>query len=89
MSYPNLTSETIQVLTTFFNFVDSNNDGFVSITEIIAACQVDIDNNETITQSEIDSTAGPWIASLQANQDLNHDALLTVNELLQYNNDFQ
>lgn len=88
MSYPNLTAETIQTLTTFFNFVDTNNDGFVSIAEIIAACQVDVDDNGVITQEEIDSTAGPWIATLHLNQDLNHDDLLSLNELLQYNNDF-
>ena len=38
MSYPNLSEATIEHSTAFFNQVDSNNDGLVSIGEIYQVC---------------------------------------------------
>ncbi len=90
MSYPNLTADDIDVLTRFFNFIDTNNDGFITEQEIIDACAVDVNNDGNISQSEIDSTCRPWLVALKAKQDtITVDCKLSLSELLQYNNDFK
>ena len=90
MSYPNLTSDDIDVLTRFFNYIDANNDGFITEQEIIDACAVDINNDDVLSQEEIDSTCGPWLVALKAKQDtITVDCKLSLPELLKYNNDFK
>ena len=85
MSYPNLTQDAIETLTIFFQWVDTDHDGYISIEEIKNACVVDRDGNGTITQEEIDACAAPWIAALP-DEDMNNDQKLTLEELLSYNN---
>ena len=86
MSYPNLSADHIATLTTFFQAVDTNQDGFVSVLEIQAAEAEDLNSDGVITQSEINTCAAPWLAAENV-QDLNHDQLLSLAELLQFNND--
>ena len=90
MSYPSLTADDIDILTRLFNFIDSNNDGFITEQEIIDACAVDINNDGDLSQEEIDSTCGPWLSALKAKQDvITVDCKLSLAELLKYNNDFK
>ena len=86
-SYPHLTSDEIETLTIFFNWVDQDKDGFVTVFEIKQACAIDLDGNGVITESEKLQCAGPWLASLTSEQDLDNDTRLSLHELLQYNND--
>lgn len=86
MSYPNLTTDEVETLTLFFSWVDTDKDGFVTISEIETACSVDLDGNGIITESEKLQCAGPWISSLTSEQDLDKDSRLTLHELLQFNN---
>jgi Ca2+-binding EF-hand superfamily protein len=87
-TYPNLSEENISVLTEFFNFIDSNKDGFISIQEIQDACMVDVDGDDTITQAEIEACAQPWVNRLNV-QDLNADTKISLDELLEYNNNYK
>ena len=85
-SYPNLSTETVEIITRFFQSVDTDGDGFVTVDEIKSAEAVDVDGSGTITQAEIDSCAAPWLNAKTA-QDYNGDSKLSLQELLKFNND--
>jgi Ca2+-binding EF-hand superfamily protein len=87
MSYPHLTQDTIETLILFFEFVDADKDGFITINEIKSACEVDIDNDGLVSEAERDACASSWLAVL-GEQDLDGDQKLTLHELLMYNNNF-
>ena len=86
MIYPNLTKDDIETLTLFFEFVDSDHDGYVTMDEIKEACAVDIDGDGEITDSEKNASAAPWLGALAASQDTDGDQKLSLAELLQFNN---
>jgi hypothetical protein len=86
MSYPNLSADTIATLTTFFYAIDTNSDGFISIDEIKAAEAEDLNLDGTISAEEIAACAAPWLNQENV-QDLNNDQLISLAELLQFNND--
>lgn len=85
--YPNLTSDDIETITAFFNFVDTNNDGFVSIDEIQTAMAVDLNGDGTITVDEKVAAGQKWTSTYFIAEDFNSDNLLTLQELLKFNND--
>ena len=85
--YPKLTHEDVLNLTEFFNYVDDNHDGFITIEEIKKACAVDIDGDGTITETEMLKCAQVWLDSYMKLQDINFDSKLTLDEILKYNND--
>ena len=85
-SYPNLSTEAVEIITRFFQSVDTDGDGFVTVDEIKSAEAVDVDGNGTITQAEIDACAAPWL-SAETLQDYNGDSKLSLQELLKFNND--
>lgn len=68
----------------FFDYVDTNKDGFITVDEIRAACAVDVNADGTITESEIVTGAAPWLEKF-ASQDYNGDQKISLQELLQYN----
>lgn len=74
-------------ITEFFNYVDADKDGFITIDEIKDACKVDINGDGTITDDEKLQTARVWIVEKLPIQDLNGDQKLTLDELVAYNND--
>jgi Ca2+-binding EF-hand superfamily protein len=77
----------IDSITAFFNYVDSDNDGFVTVSEIQNAMAVDYDNSGTITDDEKVRAGAQWIANGPfAAQDLNGDNKISLQELLAYNN---
>jgi Ca2+-binding EF-hand superfamily protein len=86
MSYPNLSQETINNLTEFFQFVDKDNDGYITVAEIREACAVDINNDGVISEDEKDRTSRVWIQTYFGSQDLNSDMKVSLHELLTYNN---
>jgi hypothetical protein len=85
-TYPNLTEDDVAVITAFFNYVDTNNDGYISISEINDAMTVDLNEDGTISDSEKITCGQGWIASNLSTEDMNGDDLITLAELLQYNN---
>lgn len=66
-------------ITDFFNQVDTDKDGFISVQEIIIAMTV-IVNNITYDNSQ------EWLANYFSAEDFNQDNLISLNELLLYNN---
>ena len=74
----------ISVLTEFFQFVDANKDGFISVDEIKEACKVDIDGDSVITEDEMYRCAKDWIENVFPLQDLDGDKLVSLEELLAY-----
>ena len=86
MIYPNLTQDDIETMTLFFEFVDSDHDGYVTMDEIREACAVDIDGDGTITDAEKNASAAPWLGALATSQDMDGDQKLSLAELLQFNN---
>lgn len=80
-----MTSDTIDTLTAFFNFVDTDHDGFITVKEIKAACAVDTDGDGIITEAEMIASAAPWINTYLAQQDLDQDEKITLAELIAFN----
>ena len=87
MSYPRLTQDDINTITLFFTYLDSDKDGFVTVTEIQEACGVDYNNDGVIDESEKLKAALPWMTDFFNQQDLDGDMRLTLEELLTFNND--
>lgn len=87
MSYPKLTNDEILTMTEFFRFVDSDNDGFITIQEIKMACSVDINQDGVISEEEITQCARGWVNDYLSQQDRDNDGKVTLHELLQFNND--
>ncbi len=84
MSYPHLTADDQATLTAFFQAVDTDSDGKISVAEIKSACRVDTDGDGSITAAEIDTSALPWLNDFAA-QDFDDDAKISLSELLTYN----
>lgn len=59
-SYPNLSQDEMETMTLFFQYLDTDHDGLVSIDEIREACGVDIDGDGVITEVEKTASAAPW-----------------------------
>jgi Ca2+-binding EF-hand superfamily protein len=87
MSYPNLTWDDITALTAFFEYVDSDHDGYISVAEIQEACAVDYNGDSVVDVDERVRAGAQWLDTYFVAEDLNDDSLLTLHELLQYNND--
>jgi Ca2+-binding EF-hand superfamily protein len=87
VSYPKLTYEELCTLTEFFNYVDTDHDGFITKEEIKVACGVDINQDGAISEEEMITCARIWLTTYLTNQDINNDMKLTLHEILQYNND--
>jgi hypothetical protein len=80
--YPNLNTDDIQTITDFFHSVDTNKDNFISVSEITNAMSA----TDPATGIVYDNSQ-EWLSVYFVAEDFNHDQLLTLNELLQYNND--
>ena len=81
---PALSVDDISVITEFFNYVDTDHDGFITISEIRAAVAVDTDADGTISDIEITASALPWVSDL-VNQDADVDSKISLVELIAYN----
>jgi Ca2+-binding EF-hand superfamily protein len=79
MSYPNLSNDDVNTITDFFNEVDTNKDGYISVAEVTAAMTV-IVNNITYDNSQ------EWLANYFSAEDFNQDHMISLAELLLYNN---
>lgn len=86
MPYPNLSAEDIEIVTLFFNYVDTDGDGYITVEEIKTACEVDIDGDGDITEEERAACSQVWISDYLGLEDLDEDTRVTLVELLQYNN---
>lgn len=80
MSFPNLTNDDILTITDFFNEVDTDKDGFISVQEITNTMTVTV-NGITYDNSQ------EWLANYFVAEDFNKDNLISLQELLMYNND--
>ena len=89
MSYPNLTPDDISVITEFFQFVDSDHNGFISVAEIKEACAVDINGDGIISEDEKTKCATAWLGSIFFKEDANQDQRLALEELLAFNNEYR
>lgn len=86
MSYPNLSQDSIDSITAFFNYVDSDHDGFITYDEIKVAMEVDLNGDGTITPEESVISAAEWVNSYFSSQDINTDQKISLSELLIFNN---
>lgn len=80
-----LTSDDIAVLTDFFQFVDTDKDGYVSVEEIKDACAVDINGDGVTSEEERITCAKPWLDRFLAQQDTNTDGKISLQELIAFN----
>lgn len=85
-TWPNLSQDDIDTITAFFNYVDSDKDGYVTKTEIEDAMAVDLNQDGTITPDEKVAAGQEWFNSNFDLQDVNKDSQITLEELLDYNN---
>ena len=79
MSYANLSEDDQMTITMFFNEVDTDKDGYISVQEIKDAMSLTV-NNVTFDNSQ------EWLSNYFVAEDFNHDNLITLPELLMYNN---
>lgn len=82
---PPLTQDAIDTLTNFFQFVDTDKDGFITANEIRVACAVDINGDGQIDESEVARSAEPWLNLYLQKQDKDGDQKISLNELLEFN----
>jgi Ca2+-binding EF-hand superfamily protein len=82
---PLLTQDAIDTLIEFFNFVDTDKDGFITVDEIKAACAVDLNNDGVIDAAEVAKSAAPWLDIYLAQQDTSGDNKVTLAELVEFN----
>lgn len=80
-----MSTDDIETMTIFFQYVDADHDGYVTIAEVKTACEVDIDGDGVIIEEERTACAQAWLGALEG-QDLDDDLRLTLHELLLYNN---
>lgn len=85
--YPKLTQDEIDTITQFFQYLDVDGDGFVTIAEIREACAVDLNGDGVVTEEEKDMCAQAWLGMYLPKQDINKDQRISLHELLQFNND--
>ena len=88
-SYTNLTQDDIDSITAFFNYVDEDKDGYVSVSEIQDAMAVDLNQDGTITQDEKVTAGQEWLNTNFALQDLDKDSQISLAELLQFNDTYK
>lgn len=74
-------------MTMFFQWMDTDDDGLVSVHEIKEACAVDLDGDGVISEQEKTQCAQTWLGTYLAEQDVDGDAKISLPELLKYNND--
>ena len=80
-----LSQDMIDTLTTFFAWIDSDHDGFVTIDEIKTACGVDLDGDGVVSEAEKLACAKTWIETYVPLQDLDRDGRISLAELLLFN----
>lgn len=83
-TYPHLTADDVSTLTTFFQGVDTDGNGFITADEIKQACEVDTNSDGTISVTEAAASSLPWLTDF-VEQDSNNDSNISLDELLAYN----
>jgi len=80
---PALSVNDIAILLEFFNYVDTDHDGFITVAEIRAAVT---DTNADGTNSKLQIVASflPWLTAL-TNQYTDGDARINLSELMECN----
>ena len=73
------------VLFEFFRFIDTDQDGYITVDEIKEACKVDINGDGIITEDEKAQCARVWINEKLPLQDLDGDVKISFDELVGYN----
>jgi hypothetical protein len=74
-----------QVLREFFEWVDTDRDGLITVDEIKDACAVDINGDGTYSDQEKVQCARGWLQQF-AQQDIDSNQTISFRELLAYNN---
>lgn len=80
-----LTEDVRATLTAFFQWVDTDADGYITVDEIQAACAVDFDGDGVISDAEKIKAGQQWIDINFPLQDSNGDTRITLEELLAFN----
>lgn len=88
MTYPNLTAQQVAMIREFFAFADLNNDGFISVNELLKACAVDIDGDGETTESEKSFFAAPLILEYHLEGLNDKDRQISLDDLLRMNDTF-
>lgn len=89
VAYPNLTQDDIETITAFFQYLDQDHDGFVTVNEIKEACAVDIDGDGVITEEEKMQCARVWLSEYLSLSDVNGDQKISLAEMLAMNNEYK
>lgn len=84
--YPNLSQDDVDCLTAFFQYVDTDDDGFVTPDEINEAMAVDLNGDGVIAADEMVQCGQEWMNTYFRAQDLNADGKISLSEMLAYNN---
>ena len=79
-----MNAEDIECLTAFFEYVDVDKSGYLTMEEIRAACRVDRNSDGVIDNVEEEASARPWLEAF-AQQDKDDDERVSLQELIEYN----
>jgi hypothetical protein len=80
---PALSVNDIAILLEFFNYVDTDHDGFITVAEIRAAV-TDTNADGTNSKLQIVASSLPWLTAL-TNQYIDGDSRITLSELMECN----
>lgn len=89
MSYSHLNADDIATITTVFQFIDADHDGYITVDEIREACSIDINGDGIISDAEKDQCARIWLQSYMPLQDANTDHRLSLAECLAFNDAYK
>ena len=70
------------VIAEFFNYIDTDHDGFITVNEIKEACAVDINQDGIVSEDEKLQCAHVWLQETFPLQDLDGDQKISLAELL-------
>ena len=82
---PPLSQDTVEAVTAFFNYVDTDQDGYITIGELEEALAVDYDGNGVISPDEKVRAGAQWLNNGFQLQDVSGDSKLSLFELLDFN----
>lgn len=88
-TYKNLSQDDIDTISEFFNYVDTDKDGSISKSDIESAMSIDLNKDGVISNDERLSAGVQWFQNNFNLQDLNRNQVLSLTELLKFNDTYK